>query len=183
MVKGSPPTWLKTAHSPRNGAPTRLEELFLCPFVLTRWKIVYPVLTKAILQTATRYRKCFEHANPPPPIVLFASENLSSKRDCVLWPFRWRQLCNFCEASDIYSPVCMFRNQLLCTLFQWTRVDLAGFDLVRKWFHESWFRESWSYMGVDFAGVDMAPNVNHVGYVKLDTHIQALVFSRLLQWL
>ena len=44
-------SWLKTGYRPRNGAPTRGAEWFFCPFVLTCWEMIQPVLTKAVLST------------------------------------------------------------------------------------------------------------------------------------
>ena len=77
--QGSPTSkcsfWPKTAYSTRNGAPTR--------FVLTRWELVQPVLTKAILQlakAAAMYTASLKYAHPPPPIPpLLLAQNLSSK--------------------------------------------------------------------------------------------------------
>ena len=50
--------WLKMAYRSGSGVPTRGEEWFLCPFVLTRWEMVQPVSTKAILQPAKAATMC-----------------------------------------------------------------------------------------------------------------------------
>ena len=68
---------LKTVYSARNGAPTKTEEWFLCPFVLKG------VPTEAFLQpakTAAMCMACCDYARPPPSIPCFLlAQNLSSK--------------------------------------------------------------------------------------------------------
>ena len=74
----------ETACSPRNGVPTKGEEWFLCPFVLTRWEMVQLVPTKAILQPAklgTMCTACLEYDLPPlpppsPPLFLLVYKPL-----------------------------------------------------------------------------------------------------------
>ena len=77
-------SWLKTANSSKNGPPTRGEEWHVCPFVLTRWEIVQPVLSKAVLQpakAATMRTAPRTEINPPtfPYPTFFQAQNLSSK--------------------------------------------------------------------------------------------------------
>ena len=83
--QGSPTSqhlsWPKTAYSTRNSASTRGEEWFLHSFVLTRWEVVQPVLTKAILQPAKAATMCtahLEYAHPFPSFLLV--QPLSSNR-------------------------------------------------------------------------------------------------------
>ena len=69
------------AGSTRNSASTRGEEWFLHSFVLTRWEVVQPVLTKAILQPAKAATMCtahLEYARPFPSFLLV--QPLSSNR-------------------------------------------------------------------------------------------------------
>ena len=57
-----------------NDPPRGREEWFLYPFVLTRWEMVQPVLTKAVLQRPKASTMCtayLENARPPPPSHLF----------------------------------------------------------------------------------------------------------------
>ena len=74
------PDW-KLLTDPEMGAPTRGEEWFGCLFVLTRWEMVQPVPTKAVLQPAEAMcMACHDYACPPPLSHLFLlAQNLSSK--------------------------------------------------------------------------------------------------------
>ena len=54
------------------GAPTRGEEWFGCQFVLTRWELVQPVPTKAVLQPGKAMcMACHDYACPPQLSHLF----------------------------------------------------------------------------------------------------------------
>ena len=71
-------SWLKTAYRPRNGAPTRGGEWFLCPFVLMCWEMIQPVPTKAVLQSAKAATLYWNPPTSPCPTFLL-EQNLSSK--------------------------------------------------------------------------------------------------------
>ena len=62
-------TWLNAAYKSRNGAPTKGGEWLLSLFVLTRWEMVQPVLTKAVLYPAKAAAMCMascaEIRSPP----------------------------------------------------------------------------------------------------------------------
>ena len=64
-------SWL---NSSRNGPPTRGEEWLVRPFVLTRWEIVQPVPSKAVLQpakAAAMRTAPRTETHPPSPIPPF----------------------------------------------------------------------------------------------------------------
>ena len=77
-------SWLKTAYSTRNGAPTIGEEWFLCPFVWTRWEMAQPVS----FYSQPKQLPCVQHAlNMPGHLPLshffFASANLFGPTDSM----------------------------------------------------------------------------------------------------
>ena len=74
---------VKEVIRPLPSDPTWEEEWFLHLFMLTRWEMVKPVPTKAVLQpakAAAMCMACLEYARPPPPIPPFLlGQKLSSK--------------------------------------------------------------------------------------------------------
>ena len=86
-------SWLKSAYSSWNGASTREEEWFLCPFVVSRREMVYSVATKPVLQPAKTAGMCMspcaETHSPLPISPFLLDQNLSSKQIAStnnMWP-------------------------------------------------------------------------------------------------
>ena len=76
---------LKTVYSTRNGAPTKTEQWFLCPFVLSQ------CLRRLLSASQDSCMPCAQHVVcPPPPIQLFSlAQNLYSRwiaQTDNMWP-------------------------------------------------------------------------------------------------